>query len=337
MSNECIIGGRTNDRARGSLLKSGDILLLTERNQGRISWTNAHAAKMVKYLQMVGNGPVDICKMCLNVKQLQDSHLLPASVYKKLRRVHLSDADNPNPDPIAVTFRKARQTSKQTTDYLLCSDCEGILDRMGEKHVLPLLATEVGFPLYDLLKRIPPEIEEPDLVIYSCAKMPSLDCEKLAHFATGIFWKTAIHAWRSGASTVKIDLQGHEENLREYLLGAKPFPDEVALILRIAPPNLPLLSAVTPITVRNANFDMHWFYVPGITFSLHVGKQAALEFREGCFVHNPGRPVFVDPTAALILGKLYRESFMTAEKSTRLAAALEKRRKRHINSSDAPP
>src|SRR5260370_24784442 len=114
------------------------------------------------------SGPIDLCKLCLNVKELRDSHLLAASVYKKLRRVHLSDPHNPNPDPIAVTFRKARQTSKQTTDYLLCSDCEGILDRMGENHVLPLLANETGFPFYDLLTGITPDIAEPRLVVYSC-------------------------------------------------------------------------------------------------------------------------------------------------------------------------
>ena len=39
-------------------------------------------------------GPIDTCKMCSKVKELQDSHLLPASVYKKLRRVHLSDLNN---------------------------------------------------------------------------------------------------------------------------------------------------------------------------------------------------------------------------------------------------
>src|SRR5260370_38308185 len=96
-------------------------------------------------------GPIDLCNMCLNVKQLRDSHLLSASVYKKIRSVYPSNPDNLNPDPIAVTCGKARQTSKQTTDYLLCSDCEGILDRMAEKHVLPLRADVAGVPCSSLL------------------------------------------------------------------------------------------------------------------------------------------------------------------------------------------
>ncbi len=34
MSNQCIIGGCADDGPRGSLLKSGNIFLLAERNQG---------------------------------------------------------------------------------------------------------------------------------------------------------------------------------------------------------------------------------------------------------------------------------------------------------------
>jgi hypothetical protein len=273
-------------------------------------------------------GPIDLCKLCLNVKELRDSHLLSASVYKKLRSVYASNPDNLNPDPIAVTSGKARQTSKQTTDYLLCSDCEGILDRVGEKHVLPLLADSGGFPLYDLLTNSTPNSAEADLSIYLCANVPSLDCEKITHFATGIFWRAAVHSWRNGASTVKLDLGRHEEQLREYLLGAKPFPDDVLLILRIAPPSLPLLWAVAPASSGDVRLGRYRFYVPGIEFSLHVEEQAVRELREGCFVHNPAHPVFVDPDVALMIEKLYRDTFLPAEKSTRLSAGLQKRRER---------
>jgi hypothetical protein len=272
--------------------------------------------------------PIGLCKMCLNVKELQHSHLLSASVYKKLRSVYPSNPDNLNPDPIAVTSGKARQTSKQTTDYLLCSDCEGILDRMGEKHVLPLLADAGGFPLYDLLTSSPSCCVGPDVSIYLGANVPSLDCGKLAHFATGIFWKAAVHSWRSGASTVKLDLRGREEQLREYLLGVKPFPDDSVLVLRVAPPSVPLLWAVAPVSTRDARLGVYRFLVPGIEFSLHVEEQSVRELREGCFVHNPANPVFVDAEVALVIGKLYRETFLPAEKSTRLSAGLEKRRER---------
>lgn len=43
----------------------------------------------------------------LNAEDLRDSHLLSASVYKKIRSVYPSDPDYLNPDPIAVTCGKA--------------------------------------------------------------------------------------------------------------------------------------------------------------------------------------------------------------------------------------
>jgi hypothetical protein len=276
----------------------------------------------------MGNGPIDICKMCLKVKELQDSHLLPASVYRKLHSKHLRDPDNPNPNPISVSGRRARQTSKQTTDYLLCSDCEGILDRMGEKYFLPLLANELGFPFQDVLRSVAPDVAESDLTAYACARNPSLDCGKIAHFASGIFWKAAVHAWVHGDATVKIELRGYTEGLREYLLGAKPFPNGVTLVMLVLPPNVPLLSAVAPIQAREPRFDMYWFYVPGIQFLLFAGERTPPEIVHHCFARNPLHPVIVDPTAVLSLAKLYRESFSTAQITPRLAAALEKRRRR---------
>jgi hypothetical protein len=272
----------------------------------------------------MGNGPIALCKMCLRVQELQDSHLLPASVYRKLRSKHLRDPDNPNSNPISVSGRRARQTSKQTTDYLLCSDCEGVLDRMGEKYLLPLLANELGFPFQDVLRRVAPDFSEPDLIAYSCAKNPSLDCRKIAHFASGIFWKAAVHSWVHSGSTVKTELGGFEEGLRQYLLGAKPFPSGVAMVVLVLPPNVPLLSAVAPIQAREPSFDMYWFYVPGIQFFLFAGERTPPEIAHHCFVRNPLHPVMVDPTAVLTLARLYRESLSTAQISARLAAVFEK-------------
>jgi hypothetical protein len=263
----------------------------------------------------MGNGPIDLCKMCLKIRELQDSHLLPAAVYRKLRSKLLRDPDNPNSDPISVSGRRARQTSKQTTDYLLCSDCEGILDQMGEKYFLPLLANELGFPFQDVLCSFAPDVAEPDL--YACARNSSIDCDKIAHFASGIFWKAAVHAWVHVDSTVKIELRGYEQGLREYLLGAQPFPNGVTLVVLALPPNVPLLSAVAPIQTREPSFDMYWFYVPGIQFFLFAGERTPPEIAYLCFIRNPLHPVIVDPTAVLSLARLYRESLSTAQKSAR--------------------
>ena len=74
--------------------------------------------------------------------------------------------------------------------------------------------------------------------------------------------------------------------------------------LRVAPPSMPLLSAVAPFEVRDPNLSMYWFYVSGIEFSLHIGERTPQEFQHCCFVRNQWHPVVVDPTVALSLGKL---------------------------------
>jgi len=276
----------------------------------------------------MGNGPIALCKMCLRVQALQDSHLLPASVYRRLQSKHLRDPDNPNPDPVSVSGSRARQTSKQTTDYLLCSDCEAILDRMGEKYVLPLLAGELGFPFYDVLRSSAPEFAEPDFAVYACAKNPLVDCGKIAHFALGIFWKAAAHSWVHAGSTVKIELADYEDGLRRYLLGEQPLSGGLTLIVLVLPPNAPLLSAVAPIQAREPKFDMYWFYVPGIQFCLFAGERTPPEIAQQCFVRNPFHYVTEDPSTVLSLARIFRESLSTAKVSTRLAAVFARRRQR---------
>src|ERR1700730_2748482 len=106
------------------------------------------------------------CKLCLQDKDLCDSHLLPKSLYALLK--------SKKKDPVMVTSEVARHTSRQVKHYLLCSDCEDILTRGGETWLLPLLATiEGNFPLFDIIARIRPEVDEPDIKAYAASKNPN--------------------------------------------------------------------------------------------------------------------------------------------------------------------
>src|SRR3982074_2531244 len=107
--------------------------------------------------------PRGICKLCLEDKELCDSHLLPKSLYALLK--------SKKKDPVMVTSEVARHTSRQVKHYLLCSVCEDILNRGGETWLLPLLATiEGNFPLFDIITSIPPEADELDIKAYSASK-----------------------------------------------------------------------------------------------------------------------------------------------------------------------
>ena len=70
--------------------------------------------------------PIGKCKLCLQTKELQYSHLLPSSLYKKSRWVN-----SQNPNPALLSGRGMVQTSKQIRDYVLCRDCEQLFSRNG--------------------------------------------------------------------------------------------------------------------------------------------------------------------------------------------------------------
>jgi hypothetical protein len=79
-------------------------------------------------------------------------------------------------------------TTKQTSAYLLCGDCQQLLSNGGETWVLPRLAQGNGeFKLYDTLVKLPPELKTPEITVYGTTGNPEINCEKLIHFGLGYF------------------------------------------------------------------------------------------------------------------------------------------------------
>jgi hypothetical protein len=67
------------------------------------------------------------CRLCLERRDLKESHLLPAGVHKLLR-----EPAAPNPNHILLTPQIAFQTSRPIKDYLLCAHCEDLFSRNGQ-------------------------------------------------------------------------------------------------------------------------------------------------------------------------------------------------------------
>ena len=132
--------------------------------------------------------PIGKCKMCLHEKMLVRSHLMPAALYDYCRKGEHR--------PIKVGMGFVVPTDRQTQDYLLCEDCEDVLNSGGERWILDKLATwERTFPLYDVLTKVPPLFDEDGMVVYLAGQNPEIAVEKLTHFALGLFWKASVHSW----------------------------------------------------------------------------------------------------------------------------------------------
>ena len=252
----------------------------------------------------------EVCPLCLFEKPLIESHLISKGVYPLVR----GEAN----DAILVNSRFIMHTSRQTKHLLLCRECDNSLNKNGENWIIPKLAHPDGrFPLLDTLQEIPPDAEKAEFKIYGTAKNPSIDVQKIAHFAMGIFWKASAHSWAADDNAPKIDLGPYRDSVRDFLRGKARFPANVSLHVFIAPRDRALITIGEPCRGRAEIYRNFSFYVPGVEFGLYVGKQITNEIRQLCFHENPAHPIVVYDTSVRLLG-LMKEMERTAHKSKRV-------------------
>lgn len=168
--------------------------------------------------------------MCLSEKQLVRSHLMSSFVYDYCRKGKHS--------PIKVGGGIILPTDRQTKDYLLCQECEDVLNRGGEGWIADKLATwERTFPLYDILTEQKPSFDEDGGAVYLAAENPEIKVDKLAHFALGLFWKASVHSWSGSGTSPRIELGPYSDKIRRWLRGESEFPEHVFLLVVVEKPS----------------------------------------------------------------------------------------------------
>jgi hypothetical protein len=230
--------------------------------------------------------PIQKCPLCLETKPVVSSHLMPHQVYDYCRP--------PDGHPISVSSDLVIESDRQLQDNLLCLDCEDLLNKGGETWLLTLLARYQGpFPFYDLLVKFPPVGADGDSIVYSAARNPEIHCDKLIHFAMGMFWKASVHSWSGSRTEPMIDLGKYGESIRTFLRGETRFPAHMALTIGVLPPPVQQISFHNPYRGSNTKWHNFLFYIPGIEFALSVGKGVDTEVREICFACNPRHHIIV--------------------------------------------
>lgn len=235
-----------------------------------------------------------ICRLCLLDKPLASSHLIPKSVYKYIRKGKHR--------PVRVGGGIVLPSDDQTQTYLLCDDCEDVLNKGGETWVVgKLLTLERKFPLYDLLIQREPNFDVDGLLIYYAAQNPEIHVAKLMHFALGIFWKASVHSWGLTENDSLVELGPYSEKVRLWLRGEGPFPEHVYPVALVARPQTTQPNACLPFEQSRAQHEgeegtLKWrgfyFQVPGLSFILNIGKTVAQEIR-ALSLHAPPHPVNV--------------------------------------------
>jgi len=92
------------------------------------------------------------CGLCQERRELRESHLLPAALYRLAR-----DPSRTNPNPVTVAGKRTSTTSRQIADHFLCIECEGRFSNGGERYVLAQCARPSGdFKVRELLEKATP-------------------------------------------------------------------------------------------------------------------------------------------------------------------------------------
>ena len=224
--------------------------------------------------------------MCLQQKMLVKSHFMPASLYDYCRKDEHS--------PIKVGKGFLLPTDRQTWTYLLCNDCERILNDGGESWIADKLATwERSFPLYSVLTQRPPYFEEDGTSIYYAATNPDISVAKLKHFALGMFWKASVHSWSASEREPRIELGPYSDAIRIWLINGTDFPRHVYLCVDIARPERAQIVLIDPFEADRNEWRTFFFLVPGVSFILEVGKGVNDAAKSLCIQNNPDAPITV--------------------------------------------
>lgn len=183
---------------------------------------------------------------------------MPSALYDYLRR--------PDFKPVRVAHGIVMTSDRQDQDYLLCLDCENILNKGGESWINSKLCTmERNFPLYELLVQLP-NFADSDIALYYLPDNSVIDFEKVTHFGMGIFWKAAVHPWKGNKTDPLIQLGPYTDPIRQWLLRQAEFPQDVQLWVSISRPEHAQIVLNPPMRTCRSNWTTYLCHALGLMY-----------------------------------------------------------------------
>lgn len=236
---------------------------------------------------------IGTCRLCLIPGvELQRSHYLPAGVYRITR-----DEGLPNPNPVSVSKQRTVHTSHQLRKHLLCWSCEQRFREYGEDWVLGnCLGPDGTFRLASILSSADPIAADERCKVYCAADIPGVSISALVYFAASVFWRGAVCQWATVADA-EVLFGPYEEKFRRYLMHLAPFPKACFLSVLVREARETDRVTVFPHGYRIGTFRIHKFAIPGLAFTLAVGKKVPSEFRNTCLVNGFRNPIVISSIA----------------------------------------
>lgn len=229
---------------------------------------------------MAKRRPVDKCGLCGMVRELCDSHYLPKRLYAFLRAAQLK-----NPNPLMEVAGELKQVSVQFRGYVFCKKCEDLFSGRSEKWILANIPHDYDapFPLQDAINKLTPAFRGKNLVLCNINGVGSFDVKQLVYFGMSIFYRGAVHEWKTTTGLVapKVSLGEVEEPIRKFLLGDGPLPDDTKMVLSVDVwPYKKIHQVAYPACESNlAECRRYWFHIPGLIFYLCLGSAIPADMR----------------------------------------------------------
>ena len=230
--------------------------------------------------------PTDVCKLCLQVRPLCRSHLLPRQLYTLLH-------EPGDPKHFTIRSKKLIRTTRQIHEHLLCEQCEERFNSGGERWVIANAPHPSGsFYLRDALRAATPNVRLNNSLAYS-GTTPGVNIDKLVYFAASVFWRTTVGKWslaeRWFGNDDKLDLgKLYTEELRLFLLSERTFPPNAALVVYVSDQPTPYASfTVAGGGRQKEGYFQYSFQIPGMMFFIVLGKFIPDHIRLLCAVSNP--------------------------------------------------
>lgn len=237
---------------------------------------------------------IGTCALCLRKNQeLQNSHLIAAAIYQVCK-----DGDK---QPVMVGGGRARHTSGQIVDELLCRDCETLFSRNGEAWTIAHMARPEGFPIQSALANTEPLLANERFAAYG--NVAGIDGNQLVYFGLSIFWRASVHQWLepdTGRPLKTISLGEYQEPIRRCLADGGPWPADVVVLVSAWPYTNPPppLSFHTPVAAERDGFRSFMFSIPGLEFKLLAGAKIPATLRGMCSYSSPERFIFASTEQA---------------------------------------
>src|SRR5262245_6465697 len=207
---------------------------------------------------------IRVCRLCLRPNDLQDSHIIPAFMYKPLydgkhRMIPITER--------AGQLQRQRPMQKGVRELRLCLQCERHLNTCFEQPNISLWRSMVTQqPVGNIsINRL--EIAED----VTALQFQGFDYRSFKLLLLSVLWRASV---ATHADYAAVDLGPHENTIREMLCEQNPgsYADYPCLVCLLTEPNFGLMAA--PVQTQIDGYPSYKFLLPGVLLGFVVTNRA---------------------------------------------------------------